>query len=335
METDGPEKAERITESEKTEFRGTVFRLKAEAAKVLVDQTEVFEKLLIGLLCDGNVLLEGLPGTAKTLMARTLSALSGCSFNRIQFTPDLLPSDIIGITSYGEEQGFYVVKGPVFANFILANGINRSPPKVQSALLEAMQERQVTIGKHTFPLPSPFFIIATQNPMEAQGTYNLPEAQVDRFLFKVRAAYPGRHDEKLILDKNTAFRDFAEFGVKQVLSQSKILQYQNMVKRVYLGEKTRQYIVSLVDATRNPKKYEIHRGRYIEWGTSPRASISLYLAAKARALLEGGTYATPNHVKKVAMDVLRHRLILNYEGQAQGLTAEDLIQEMLDKVVMP
>ncbi len=326
---------QKITSAEMGKFQATISKVKSEVEKTLVDYDDVFDRLLIGLLCDGNVLVEGLPGTAKTLMVRTLAVVSGCDFKRIQFTPDLLPTDIVGITAYSKEQGFYVVKGPVFANFVLANGINRSPPKVQSALLEAMQERQVTIGKQTFPLPRPFFVIATQNPMESQGTYTLPEAQVDRFLFKVKSDYLPKKSEKLVLDRNVTLRDFESFGVKPALSPGLIIELQSMVKKVHLGENTERYIVSLVDATRNPKRYGVERGKYIEWGASPRASIALYIAAKARALMAGKAFATPQHVKDVAHDVLRHRLILNYEGQAQGMTSDSLIGDLLEKVPIP
>ncbi len=328
-------RVEKLSDGKISWFKQIAERVRKEASKTIVGQEEVFERLFMGLLCDGNVLIEGMPGTAKTLMVRTLASLSGCDFKRIQFTPDLLPSDIVGITAYSKDRGFYVVKGPVFANFVLANGINRSPPKVQSALLEAMQERQVTIGQETFPLPKPFFVIATQNPIEAQGTYSLPEAQVDRFLFKSIVEYGGKSGEKRILDQNVSLKSFDDFGVKPVLSPGRILELQALVKRVYLGERTEQYVVSLVDATRNPRKHGVSKGKYVEWGASPRASISLYIAAKAAALMQGRTFATPQHVKEVAHDVLRHRLILNYEGQAQGVTSDAIIAELLERVPVP
>jgi MoxR-like ATPase len=243
-----------------------------------------------------------------------------------------LPSDIIGITTYEEGRGFYSVKGPIFANFLLADEINRAPPKVQSALLEAMQEKQVTIGKESFPLPNPFFVMATQNPIESLGTYKLPEAQIDRFMFKIEMKYPSMEDELKILHTNSTLRRFEDFDLNPIMSPEAILKAQSDVKKIYLDKKVEKYIVSLVDASRNPEKYKLASGKYIEYGTSPRSSIALFIASKAHALVKGRAYVTPMDVKDVAHNVLRHRIILNYEGQAEDVSTDDIIDELLKKV---
>lgn len=310
-------------------------RVKAEVKKAVVGQEETVDSVLRALLAGGHVLLEGVPGLAKTLLVNTLSVITGCIFSRIQFTPDLLPSDIVGLTSYQREVGFYTIKGPVFANLVLADEINRAPPKVQSALLEAMQEHQVTIGKETFPLPKPFFVLATQNPIEQAGTYPLPEAQVDRFLFKLNIGYPTLEEEQKILSVNIEVRKFAGIDLERVMTPEDIITMQADVKRVYLDPKLEKYIVSIVDATRNPDKYKIKQGRFIAYGASPRASIGLVLGSKAECLLRARTYVTPHDVKKIGADVLRHRMIINYEGQAEGITSEEIIKEILDKVPVP
>lgn len=258
--------------------------IKREISKAVVGQDRVVDELLTGLLCNGHVLVEGVPGIAKTLLIRSLARTTGCDFKRIQFTVDLLPSDITGITAYHEQKGFYVVKGPVFTNFILGDEINRAPPKTQSALLEAMGERQVTIGKETFKLDDPFFVMATQNPIESAGTYPLPEAQVDRFLLKVYMFYPDKDEEIKILKKNISLYKFNDFNIKPVVSPQEIIQMQEDVKKIYMSKKVEQYCVNLVDATRNAKNYKIKHAKYIEWGSSPRASIGLFIASKARAL---------------------------------------------------
>ena len=308
---------------------------KEELAKAVVGQEKVINSLFRAIICNGHVLLEGVPGVAKTLMVRSLAAITGGAFSRIQFTPDLLPTDIVGITAYDEKKGFFVMKGPIFGNFILGDEINRSPPKVQSALLEAMQERQVTIGKETFDMPQPFFVLATQNPIESLGTYPLPAAQMDRFLFKLNVGYPDIDSEKKILDENITTRNFKYFDLKPVISKADILMFQKIVHDVYADEKIKQYIVDLTDATRNPAKYKIELGKYIEFGGSPRASISMYISAKAEAMLKGKTFVIPEHVKTVAHDVLRHRVLINYEGQSENITPEQIIDEILSKVPIP
>jgi MoxR-like ATPase len=308
---------------------------KEEISKAVVGQEKVIESLFRAIVCNGHVLLEGVPGIAKTLMVRSLAAITGTAFSRIQFTPDLLPSDIIGITSYHEKKGFFVIKGPIFGNFILGDEINRSPPKVQSALLEAMQERQVTIGKETFPIPNPFFVLATQNPIESLGTYPLPAAQMDRFLFKLNVGYPDLVAEKGILEENITTKDFSSFGLKPVISGRDILIFQRLVHYIYSDEKIKQYIVNIVDATRNPSKYKIKLGKYIEYGGSPRASIGLYIGSKAEALLKGKSFVIPEYVKTVAYDVLRHRLLINYEGQSENVMPEEIVDEILSKVPIP
>jgi MoxR-like ATPase len=306
--------------------------IKAEMAKVIVGQEEIINSLIEALLCNGHVLVEGVPGIAKTLTVKTLSVITGGQFSRIQFTPDLLPTDIIGITTYEEGRGFYSVKGPIFANFVLADEINRAPPKVQSALLEAMQERQVTIGKESFALPNPFFVMATQNPIESLGTYKLPEAQIDRFMFKLHMDYPNLEEELKILYQNSTLQNFEEFTIGQVMSPELIIKAQQDVKKVYLDKKIERYIVKIVEATRKPEKYKLDTGKYIEYGTSPRSSIALFIASKAHALVKGKTFATPMDVKEVAHNVLRHRIILNYEGQAEEMNTDNIIDEILRKV---
>ena len=317
------------------EHQQYIDEVKKEISKVVVGQERVIDCLLSGIFSDGSILLEGVPGIAKTLMVRTLSKIMGCKFSRIQFTPDLLPTDIIGITTYERERGFYVLKGPIFANFILADEINRAPPKVQSALLEVMQEKQVTIGRETFPVVPPFFVLATQNPIETAGTYPLPEAQIDRFLFKLLIGYPNVDEEQRILSQNISIKKFESYDLRELSSASKIIELQEDVKKVYLDPKIEKYIVKIVDATRNPGKYNIKLGRYIQWGGSPRASIGLFIGAKASALMHGKPFVTPYNVKEVANDVLRHRILLNYEGQSEGITSDQIISEIISKIPVP
>ena len=309
--------------------------IKKEISKVVIGQEKVVNGFLRALLSDGNVLVEGVPGLAKTLIVRALSAVMGCEFSRIQFTPDLLPTDIIGITAYEREKGFYVLKGPIFGNFILADEINRAPPKVQSALLESMQEKQATIGKETFDMPMPFFVLATQNPLEQLGVYPLPEAQIDRFLFKLNIGYPSTKEEQAILNTNITTKKFEIFNLKPIMSVEKILEMQDDVKKIYLDKKIEKYIVQIIDATRNPDKYKVKLGKYIEWGASPRASIGLFIASKAEALIQGKTFVTPQYVKEVAYDILRHRVILSYEAQSENIKVEDVISEILARVPVP
>lgn len=307
--------------------------IKNEVKKTIVGQDEVIDRLIIALSAGGHVLLEGVPGIAKTLTIKTLSECIDTEFSRIQFTPDLLPSDIVGTRIYNHHNGeFSTVKGPVFANFILADEINRAPPKVQSALLEAMQEYQVTIQGSTFPLTSPFFVLATENPIESEGTYPLPEAQVDRFMLKVMMTYPGFEDEVTILDRFTG-----GYTVKpeKVISADRIIEIRKFVKEIYAESEIKKYCASLVDATRNPGRYGIDAANYISCGASPRASIYLVLGAKAHALLMGRGYVTPQDVKFIAPDVLRHRILLTYEAEAEGVTTDDLIERIMQSVPVP
>lgn len=327
------QRAEDILPEERVGFYKEQFeKIRTELAKLVVGQQAIIDSFIEALISNGHVLIEGLPGLAKTLTIRSLSRVTGCDFKRIQFTPDLLPTDIVGITTYQEGKGFYTVKGPIFANFVLADEINRAPPKVQSALLESMQERQVTIGNTTFPLPTPFFVMATQNPVENLGTYPLPEAQVDRFLYKLKMDYPTMDDEMIIMHKNMTLNKFEDFNLESVFTKEHILQAQNDVKKIYLDEKIERYIVRITDATRNPDKYGIELGKYVDYGGSPRSTIALFITAKARALMQGRNYVTPHDVKNVAMKVLRHRIILNYEGQAEGVSSEAVVEDILKRV---
>ncbi|MBR9699946.1 MoxR family ATPase [Candidatus Woesearchaeota archaeon] len=309
--------------------------VRKEIAKLVVGQDEIVTALLRALVSDGHVLIEGVPGIAKTTLIRALSKTLDCSFARIQFTPDLLPSDIIGISTYQEGRGFYTLKGPIFNNFILADEINRAPPKVQSALLESMAEKQATIAKETFPVPLPFFTMATQNPLESMGTYTLPEAQIDRFLFKLYMGYPNIEDEQLILRSNINEQLFDTYEIKPILNPETLLDIQADSKKIYVAKKVEKYIVRIVDATRNPKKYGVSLGKYIDYGGSPRASIGIFKAARSDAMIHGQNFVTPHHVKAVTKDVLRHRLLMSYEGQAENIKSEDIIDEILKKVPVP
>ena len=306
--------------------------IRNEVGKVVVGQKVIVNSLIEALIANGHVLVEGIPGIAKTLTVRALARVTGCDFKRVQFTPDLLPTDIIGITTYEEGRGFYTIKGPIFANYLLADEINRAPPKVQSALLESMQEKQVTIGKQTFPLPAPFFVMATQNPIEQLGTYPLPEAQVDRFLYKLLMDYPSMEDEMKIMHQNMTLRRFEEFDIKPVLKPEDILKAQQDVKKIYLDSKIERYIVRITDCTRHPKGYDLELFKFVDFGASPRSTISLFIASKAHALVQGRGYVTPHDVKEVCHNVLRHRILLNYEGQAEGITTDQIVDEILKKV---
>ncbi|MAG47293.1 ATPase [archaeon] len=311
-------------------------RVRTETHKSVVGQDATISAILRSILANGHSIVEGVPGIAKTLIVKTLAQTTGCTFSRVQFTADLLPTDITGLTTYNQETNqFSVVKGPVFANFIIADEINRSPPKVQSALLEAMQEEQVTIGRTTYKLPLPFFVMATQNPVEQAGVYSLPEAQLDRFLFKIFIGYPTVDDEHEILQKNMTLQKFNEFNVKQITNQKILSDLQQLTKEIYLSPDVKKYIISIMDATRNPSKYDISMGKYIEFGASPRGSIGLFIASKAEALIKGSAYVTPHHVKLVTHDVLRHRILLNYEGQAENISTDKIIDEILSKVAIP
>lgn len=325
----------KVSEKELKKSYNILEKIKKEISKVIIGQEDVINGLLKALSANGHVFLEGAPGIAKTLLVRTLAHTTGCKFSRIQFTVDLLPADITGITAYNEKKGFYTIKGPVFANFIIADEINRAPAKTQSALLESMQEKQVTIGRNTFKLDEPFFVMATQNPIETIGTYPLPEAQIDRFLFKIKMSYPTTDEEEKILENNINLKKFEDFKVRAITNPNEILKMQNFVKKIYLKDTVKKYIVSLVEATRNPKKYDIKLGRYIEWGASPRAAIGLFIGAKTEALLNNSSFVTPQHVKNIAYDILRHRILLNYEGQAEEINTDDIVTEILSKVQVP
>lgn len=309
--------------------------LRREIARVLIGQDDLVDVLLIGLLTGGHVLIEGLPGLAKTLAVKTLAATVGGSFSRIQFTPDLLPADIIGACVYlPDRQAFEVRPGPIAAHIVLADEINRAPAKVQSALLEAMQERQITIGDETFKLQDPFLVLATQNPVEQEGTYPLPEAQVDRFMFKLKVDYPGKEDELKILRRMASSKPDIE--VQPILCPAEVTRLRELADDIFMDHKIEEYIVSLVDATRHPADYGLEAIRdLIHYGASPRATIYLSMAAKGQALLEGRGYVTPQDVKSVALDVLRHRVILSYEAEAEEKTPEDLIQQILNSVKVP
>ena len=302
--------------------------------QVIVGQKHLVESLLIGLLSDGHVLLEGVPGLAKTLAIKTLASLIDAQYSRIQFTPDLLPADVIGTMVYSQkDETFQVKKGPVFANFVLADEINRAPAKVQSALLEAMQERQVTIGNETFGLPKPFLVLATQNPIEQEGTYPLPEAQVDRFMLKVVIDYPKLEEEKLIIRQNI---NGDKFEVKPILKADEIIEARKVVRQVYLDEKIEKYIVDIVFATRYPEKYDLKELKdMIGFGGSPRASINLALAARSYAFIKRRGYVVPEDVRAVAHDVLRHRIGLTYEAEASNMTSDEIVSKILNKVEVP
>jgi MoxR-like ATPase len=317
------------------QYRSYFNKIRAEIGKIVIGQDEIVDSLLRAIISNGHVLVEGVPGIGKTLVINTLANITGCQFSRIQFTPDLLPSDIVGITSYQREEGFFTIKGPIFSNFVLADEINRAPPKVQSALLEAMQEKQATIGKETFEITPPFFVMATQNPVEQQGTYPLPEAQIDRFLFKIIMRYPNMADERKILNTNVTIRKFKDYQLNKVISPEDILRMQRDVQNVYMDDKIEDYIVKLVDATRNPKNYGLKMGEYIEYGASPRASIGMSIGAKSVAFMNCKSVVTPHDIKVVAKDVMRHRVIINYEGQAENITTDSVIDEILAKVPVP
>jgi len=302
--------------------------------RVIVGQKAMLERLLVGLLANGHVLLEGVPGLAKTRAVTTLAQALQADYQRIQFTPDLLPADLIGTLIYQPQTGgFQVRKGPVFAHIVLADEINRAPAKVQSALLEAMQEGQVTIGDASFPLPQPFLVLATQNPLEHEGTYPLPEAQVDRFMLKVKITYPSREEELQILERMAHTQAYPT--IKPVVTTADILAARSVVDAIYLDDKVKQYIVDIVFATREPQAYKLAIGDYIEYGASPRATIYLALAAKAYAFLRGRGYVTPQDVKSIGMDVLRHRVLVTYEAEAEEITAEELIQRIFDYLPVP
>jgi MoxR-like ATPase len=308
-------------------------QLTDEIGKVIVGQNYLVERLLVGLLADGHILIEGVPGLAKTLSVKTLSDAIQTKFQRIQFTPDLLPADLIGTLIYNpQDGGFTTKKGPIFANIILADEINRAPAKVQSALLEAMQERQVTIGENTFKLDQPFLVLATQNPIEQEGTYPLPEAQVDRFMLKLSVTYPDGEEEMEIQNRMTVGQTYE---VNRVISPEDILKARKVVHEVYIDQKVKEYIVNIVMATRNPDEYGLQLKDLIAYGASPRATIYLNLAGKAHAFLRGRGYVTPEDVKSIGMDVLRHRIIVTYEAEAEEVTSEHIVKQVFDHIEVP
>ncbi len=308
-------------------------QIRDEIAKVIVGQNTLLDRLITGMLCNNHVLIEGLPGLAKTLAVTTLAQATGTSYNRIQFTPDLLPGDLIGTLIYNQKDGeFSVKKGPVFANIILADEINRAPAKVQSALLEAMQERQVTIGDTSYKLAEPFMVLATQNPVEQEGTYPLPEAQVDRFMFKLKVSYPSKEEELQIL---RTMSTGSKIKVNAILSPEKIIEFRQISASIFIDPRVEEYIVDLVAATRNPDDYHLDISSFIEFGASPRATIFLAQAARATALLDGRAYVTPQDVKDISTDILRHRLMLSYEAEAEEIDSEALIKQILETVEVP
>ena len=309
-------------------------RLRDAIGQVIIGQHYLVDRLIVGLLANGHVLLEGVPGLAKTLSVKTLAQTISARFQRLQFTPDLLPADLIGTLIYNPREGtFTTKKGPVFANIILADEINRAPAKVQSALLEAMQERQVTIGEETHLLPDPFLVLATQNPIEQEGTYPLPEAQVDRFMLKLWVTYPSKEEERQILDRMASTTPPA--AASPVLSTADIVRLRSLTDQIYLDDKIKDYIIDLVFATRDPAAYNIDVQRFIQYGASPRATLSLTVAAKAYALLRGRGYVTPQDVKSIGPDILRHRVIITYEAEAEELTADTVLQYIFDGVPVP
>ncbi len=308
--------------------------LTREIGKVIVGQQYLIDRLMMALLADGHILIEGVPGLAKTLSVRTLSQAITAQFQRIQFTPDLLPADVVGTLVYNPKDGnFTTKKGPIFTNIILADEINRAPSKVQSALLEAMQERQVTIGNETFPLPVPFLVLATQNPIEQEGTYPLPEAQVDRFMLKLVVTYPTKKEEKEILERMASGK---EIKVSPVIDLEKVMALRRLTHEIYVDEKVKDYILDLVFATRNPQEFKLGELKpLISYGASPRASIMLTLASKAHAFLQGRGYVTPDDVKQIGMDVLRHRVLVTYEAEAEDMTSEDVVKKIFDQIEVP
>ncbi len=316
------------------EESNTLSSLIDEMGKVIVGQKHLIERLLIGILANGHILLEGVPGLAKTLSVMTMAKAMKIKYQRIQFTPDLLPADLIGTLIYNPRSGeFTTKKGPLFSNIILADEINRAPAKVQSALLESMQERQVTIGEKTFKLEDPFLVLATQNPIEQEGTYPLPEAQVDRFMLKLNIDYPSKTEEREILERMAVTE--TDIKVKSVISPGDIKRLRSVVDQIYIDDKIKDYIVDLVIATREPGKYKLDLDEFIEYGASPRATIYLTIASKAYAFLKGRGYVTPQDVKSIGMDVLRHRVILTYEAEAEEMTSEKVIQNIFDNIEVP
>jgi MoxR-like ATPase len=329
MAVDVKQIGERVAEKS-----SVINQIRTEIGKVIIGQEYLIDRLLLVLLCNNHVLIEGVPGLAKTLSVTTLARTMQATFRRIQFTPDLLPADLIGTLIYNPKTGdFTTKKGPLFANIILADEINRAPAKVQSALLEAMQERQVTIGDQSYKLDDPFLVLATQNPIEQEGTYPLPEAQVDRFMMKLKVTYPSKEEEHQILKRMASSDPLIE--VNPVIQVPEILSLRELTDEIYMDEKIEEYIVNIVEATRKPELYKLQIGDLIRYGASPRATIFLAMAARAHALLEGRGFVTPQDIKTIGMDVLRHRVIISYEAEAEEKTSEDIIQQIFDTVEVP
>ncbi len=315
-------------------LRARLDPLYEQVRRVIVGQRELIDRLVLGLLTGGNLLIEGVPGLAKTLAVRTLAQGLHLSFQRIQFTPDLLPADVIGTQIYNPRSGeFTVKKGPIFANFVLADEINRAPAKVQSALLEAMQEKQVTLGEQTFKLEQPFLVLATQNPIEQEGTYPLPEAQVDRFMLKLKLSYPTKEEELTILDRMAQID--ADLRIEPVLTAADLFEMRRGIDAIYLDDKVKRYIVDLVQATRRPRDFGLDLENYIQYGASPRATIFLARGAKGQAFLEGRSYVTPQDIKTIGYDVLRHRVCVTYEAEAEDVSPEAILQKIFDRVKVP
>jgi MoxR-like ATPase len=323
---------EEITQKVKAENQ-FISDIKNEIAKVVVGQVHMIDSLLMGIFSNGHILLEGVPGLAKTTAVKVLSDVLSLDFKRIQFTPDLLPADLIGTQVYIPKEGTFVTKkGPIFSNIVLADEINRAPSKVQSALLESMQEHQVTIGGETYLLTEPFLVLATQNPIDQEGTYPLPEAQADRFMFKIKVFYPTREEEKEIVRKMAVTSDIR---LKKIVEASDIIRVRNLVEQIYIDDKLQDYIISIVFATRDPKQFNLDLENIIEYGASPRASIYLNKAAKAKAFLSGRGYVSPQDIRSVGYDILRHRILLSYEAEAENLTSDDIITRIFDKIDIP
>ncbi|MBC7473897.1 MAG: AAA family ATPase [Candidatus Sericytochromatia bacterium] len=323
---------EEITYSVKQESQ-FIISLRDEMSKVIVGQSQMVDSLLMSIFSNGHILLEGVPGLAKTTAVKALSEILNLDFKRIQFTPDLLPADLIGTQVYIPREGTFTTrKGPIFSNIVLADEINRAPSKVQSALLEAMQEHQVTIGGETYHLPEPFLVLATQNPIDQEGTYTLPEAQSDRFMFKIKVSYPTKEEEKEIVKKMSITETVK---LRKLVDTSDIMRIRSLIEKIYIDDKLQDYIINLIFATREPQKYNLTFENIIQYGASPRASIFLTKASKARAFLNGRGYVTPQDIRAVGMDILRHRILLSYEAEAENLTTEDIINRIFDKIEIP
>ncbi len=319
-------------QKEVDKYHNKIEEIKNEISKIIVGQDPLIETILRAFISRGHVLIEGVPGLGKTVLVRTIANVIDNQFGRVQFTPDLLPSDITGIMSYKEKKGFEIIKGPIFCNLLLADEINRAPPKVQSALLEAMQERRVTIGRETLDLPSPFLVVATQNPLETLGTYPLPEAQLDRFIFKVHITYPNISNELTVMENNLNTKSIKDFNLQKILSQSELVNLIRYSNEVYIHPYIKEYIVRIIEATRNPHKYGIKHADLIDVGASPRATINIYVSSKAQALIKGRHYVLPEDIGVVTMEVIRHRMILNFKSKIEKVTTDDIINDILSKV---